>query len=207
MKKVPSLDVPPQLVKPPKPGKDIWLPTFIVKDPYPKTVAGNNGSVDISSPKNNQNETALRKFIDELKKAIRAGRNAVIDFLLGFIYGAVLSATGSLNDILKYLSPEQAELQASVERDAKNHPFFQAGRGVAAGLGFLAGIAALILTALGTGGSILGSGGAAAAAVPAAVAVLFEKIIEATSRPNADVNSLLSNFRTWLQQTGNRYLR
>ncbi|MCC3532409.1 MAG: hypothetical protein JGK21_31115 [Microcoleus sp. PH2017_22_RUC_O_B] len=184
MTKAPKKQVPPELNKKPKPSDYIWAPTFIpIKEPQFKEVFG-SGSDSTSGGSGNDNlannpssgsggggspnQDKIQKFIREFRRVMAQGKRAVIDFLKGFIYHSLINGVGILKDVADLLYPPGAKSHADIEAYYRNNQSFQAGRAIANGLTFLAGILGILLIGL----TIGGSGGSALIAAPAQVAAL-----------------------------------
>ncbi|MEG4455965.1 hypothetical protein [Microcoleus sp. N9_A1] len=112
LNKAPKQDVPPDLMKPPKPSDDIWqLPTVIFKDAASKNasedktfwlptdiykelesqkVINRDGYFNASSPKNespwDKFLAKLRRFIQRLLELSQQGKQAVLEFLGALLY-------------------------------------------------------------------------------------------------------------------------
>jgi hypothetical protein len=184
--KAPKQQVPPDFVKPPKPSDDIWqLPSFIIKEPQFKDVsgssgfdyaAGGSGNDDLANNPSggsgggggSPNQDKIQKFLREFRRVMAQGKQAVIDFLKGFIYHSLINGVGILKDVADLLYPPGAKSHADIEAYYRNNLSFQAGRAIANGLTFLAGILGILLIGL----TIGGSGGSALVAAPAQVAAL-----------------------------------
>ncbi|MEG5046606.1 CdiA C-terminal domain-containing protein, partial [Microcoleus sp. B4-C1] len=187
LNKAPKQDVPPDLVKPPKPSDDIWqLPTVIFKEPQFKEVFGSSGSDSASGGTGNDdlannpsggsggggsspNQDKIQKFLREFRRVMAQGKRAVIDFLKGFIYHSLINGVGILKDVADLLYPPGAKSHAEIEAYYRNNLSFQLGKAVANGLTFLAGILGILLIGL----TIGGSGGSALIAAPAQAAALI----------------------------------
>ena len=180
--KAPKKQVPPDLTKQPKPSDYIWAPTFIpIKEPQFKEVFG-SGSDSTSGGSGNDNlannpsggsggspnQDKIQKFLREFRRVMAQGKQAVIDFLKGFIYHSLINGVGILKDVADLLYPPGAKSHADIEAYYRNNLSFQAGRAIANGLTFLAGILGILLIGL----TIGGSGGSALIAAPAQVAAL-----------------------------------
>ncbi|MEG4944469.1 hypothetical protein [Microcoleus sp. F4-D5] len=168
LNKAPKKQVPIDLQKPPKPSDDIWTPPRRTVTPprevenFPDNwVAGPGGG---SSP----NQDKIQKFLREFRRVMAQGKQAVIDFLKGFIYHSLINGVGILKDVADLLYPPGAKSHAEIEAYYRNNLSFQLGRAVANGLTFLAGILGILLIGL----TIGGSGGSALIAAPAQVAAL-----------------------------------
>ncbi|WP_377478589.1 MAG: hypothetical protein P2A85_08195 [Microcoleus anatoxicus] len=206
LNKAPKKQVPPDLTKQPKPSDDIWkLPTVILKEPQFKDVFGSGGSNSSSggSGKDNfpdnwfggsgggnpPNQDKIQKFLREFRRVMAQGKRAVIDFLKGFIYHSLINGVGILKDVADLLYPPGAKSHAEIEAYYRNNLSFQAGRAIANGLTFLAGILGILLIGL----TIGGSGGSALVAAPAQVAALVAagNMTAASAR---DILTIVSQF-------------
>jgi hypothetical protein len=186
LNKGPKQEVPIDFQKPPKPSDDIWAPTFIlIKEPQFKQVFGSSGSDSPSGGSGNDdlannpsggsggggsspNQDKIQKFLRELRKVMAQGKQAVIDFLKGFIYHCLINGVGILKDVADLLYPPGAKSHAEIGAYYRNNLSFQAGRAIANGLTFLAGLLGIALIVL----SIGASGGSTLVAAPAQVAAL-----------------------------------
>ena len=167
LNKVPK-NKPIDLNKRPKPSKGIWTP--LRRTPPPNNVpdnwvAGPGGGGGNPPP---PNQDKIQKFLREFRRVMALGRQAVIDFLKGFLYHSLINGVGILKDVADLLYPPGAQSHADIEAYYRNNLSFQAGRAIANGLTFLAGILGILLIGL----TIGGSGGSALIAAPAQVAAL-----------------------------------
>ncbi len=135
----------------------------------------------------------MQKFLREFRRVMARGKQAVIDFLKGFIYHALINGVGILKDVADLLYPPGAKSHAEIEAYYRNNLSFQVGRAVANGLNFLAGILGILLIGL----TIGGSGGSALIAAPAQAAAL----IAAGNMTAASARDILSLVGQVLQMT------
>ncbi|MEG5028633.1 hypothetical protein QUB36_16960 [Microcoleus sp. AT8-B1] len=179
LNKAPKQQVPPDLVKPPKPSDDIWqLPTVIFKDGASKNasedktfwlptdiykeltsqkVINGDGYFNASSPKNespwDKFLAKLRRFIQRLLELSQQGKQAVLEFLGALLYYYLKNNGALLQPFTDLLIPGGAQARDKLEKLLQKSKAAQLGRGAADLIGILQGIAEILL---GTGGSIGG---------------------------------------------------
>ncbi|MEG4336020.1 hypothetical protein QUB40_29525, partial [Microcoleus sp. AT9_A2] len=173
LNKAPKQDVPPDLVKPPKPSDDIWqLPTVIFKEPQFKEVFGSSGSDSPSGGSGNDDlannpsggsggggsggklppnkRSALTEVIQKLLKFFKP----LGEFVAGAVYQWLRNNGELTRWLLQVLIPGWNGLEQDVERNLPKTWSFQAGRT----FGDAASIVTGILEIIGGGGT--GAGGA-----------------------------------------------
>jgi hypothetical protein len=184
LNKGPKQEVPPDLVKPPKPSDDIWdLPTVIFKEPQFKEVFGSSGSDSPSGGSGNDDlpdnffgglwggapgeklpenkRSALAKVIQQLLKFFRP---------LGmFVAGAVYQYLRNIGDSTKWLfqvfNPLWNGQEQDVERGLKGLPdynYFWWGQRLGDGAAIVTGILEIIAG----GGAAAGGGFLCIAGLP-----------------------------------------
>ncbi|PSB46622.1 hypothetical protein C7B67_20035 [filamentous cyanobacterium Phorm 6] len=191
LNKVPK-NKPIDLHKPPKPSKGIWTPPPRITPPRELENAPDNWFAGAGGG-NPPNQDKIQKFLREFRRVMAQGKQAVIDFLKGFIYHSLINGVGILKDVADLLYPPGAKSHAEIEAYYRNNLSFQAGRAVANGLTFLAGILGILLIGL----TIGGSGGSVLIAAPAQAAAL----IAAGNMTAASARDILSLVGQVLQMT------
>ncbi|MEG4270227.1 MULTISPECIES: S8 family serine peptidase [unclassified Microcoleus] len=179
LNKAPKQDVPPDLMKPPKPSDDIWqLPTVIFKDAASKNasedktfllptdiykelesqkVINRDGYFNASSPKNespwDKFLAKLRRFVQRLLELSQQGKQAVLEFLGALLYYYLKNNGALLQPFTDLLIPGGAKARDKLEKLLQKSQAAQAGRATADLIGILQGIAEILF---GAGGSIGG---------------------------------------------------
>ncbi|WP_373536393.1 hypothetical protein, partial [Microcoleus sp.] len=153
-----SLDAPVDLVKPPKPSKDIWTPPpRTVKELESEKVINGDGYFNINSPKKDSPWdkflAKLRRFIKRLLELSQQGKQAVLEFLGGLLYYYLKNNGALLQPFTDLLIPGGAQARDKLEKLLQKSKAAQAGRGTADLIGILQGIAEILF---GAGGSIGG---------------------------------------------------
>jgi hypothetical protein len=191
LNKAPKQDVPPDLVKPPKPSDDIWeLPTVIFKEPQFKEVFGSSRSDYGSGESENDDlannpsggsggggsggklppnkRLALKQVIQQLLSFFKP----LGEFVAGAVYQWLRNNGEPATWLLQVLSPGWNGLEKDVERGLPQTWAFKAGRTFGDGAAIVTGILEIIAGsgAAGGGGSLCITGFTCIAGAPAIVA-------------------------------------
>ena len=189
LNKAPKQQVPPDLVKPPKPSDDIWqLPSVIFKEPQFKQVFGSSRS-DSGSGESENNDlannpsggsgapggklpenkrSALAKVIKQLLRFFKP----LGEYVAGAVYQWLRNNGEPATWLLQVLSPGWNGLEKDVERGLPQTWAFKAGRTFGDGAAIVTGILEIIAGsgAAGGGGSLCITGFTCIAGAPAIVA-------------------------------------
>jgi hypothetical protein len=174
LNKAPKQDVPPDLVKPPKPSDDIWeLPTVIFKEPQFKEVFGSSRSDYGSGESENDDlannpsggsggggsggklppnkRLALKQVIQQLLRFFKP----LGEFVAGAVYQWLRNNGEPARWLLQIFSPGWNGLEKDVERGLPQTWAFKAGRTFGDGAALVTGI----LEMIGGGGAAAGGSG------------------------------------------------
>ncbi|MEG3851142.1 S8 family serine peptidase, partial [Microcoleus sp. herbarium19] len=97
----------------PQPSKEFFEQP-IADRPEPEKFSG-DFFAGLGSPNNSPKEDKIQKFLREFRRVIAQGKQAVIDFLKGFIYHALINGVGILKDVADLLYPPGAKSHAEIE--------------------------------------------------------------------------------------------